>query len=79
MVFKCKDCPDRAASCHVACEKYAESLKEHEKVKKKEREENFKDMVSFESYDRAHSDKYQISKARNGYSPRKYSRKGRKI
>ena len=31
MMFKCKDCPDRAASCHVTCEKYAESLKEHEK------------------------------------------------
>ena len=30
-----RDCPDRSATCHATCKKYADALAEHQTAKKK--------------------------------------------
>lgn len=38
--YRCKDCTERHAGCHAACEKYAEDKAKHDKLKREERVKN---------------------------------------
>lgn len=48
----CKDCKERAANCHMICERYLAYRKRLEEMRKRERKECFKTAVQLEAIGR---------------------------